>query len=188
MTETVPELIARRMGELQITSLLALHRRLPEGSISYETVRNLANGKQRGTRDERVIRDLATMLSVKEDVVRAALGAEPNYGPWELPERAQGLDQHERQVVVSMVDALLRAKRTGGSSDGRQPEAEKSDDGGSGAAHDVGKAGAAFTPSGGQPDNVRHITAKQQKMMDDSLMVDQAACDGDEPDEGEEEK
>lgn len=125
MTESVPELIARRMGELQITSLLALHRRLTDpDSITYETVRNLANGKQRGTRDDRVIRDLAIMLAVDEATVREAVGADPTYGPWELPPRAQGLDPQEREVVISVVDALLRAKRAGGN-DGRQPEAEK---------------------------------------------------------------
>lgn len=132
MTESIPELFARRMAELSVPSLLALHRRLPEGadSITYETVRNLANGKQRGTRDDRVIRDLASMLAVDENDVRDAMGIEHSFGEWEMPARAQGLDSHEREIVISVVDALLRAKRTGGPSADRQFKAPKSDDDG----------------------------------------------------------
>lgn len=168
MAESLPELIARRMGEQGITSLLALHKRLPEGgdSITYETVRNLANGKQRGTRDERVIRDLATILAVNENEVRDAMGVERTYGPWEMPARAQGLDPTEREVVIGMVDALLRAKR-GGSNEGRQPKAEKSPD-----------------PASDGASNVTTLTPKHQRMIDEAQMEDQAAYDGGEP-EGE---
>ena len=51
------------------------------------------------------------MLSVTEDVVREALAMPPTYGVWEIPPRAQALDPHERDVVMGVVDALLRAKR-----------------------------------------------------------------------------
>lgn len=163
MTESIPELIARRMAELQVTSLLALHRRLPQGhgSITYETVRNLANGKQRGTRDDRVIRDLASMLAVDENEVRDAMGIEHSFGEWEMPARAQGLDPHEREIVISVVDALLRAKRTGGSSADRQSKAQKNDN---------------PTPSGA--DNVTKLTSKHQRMIDEAQMLEEAAYDG----------
>jgi len=168
MTESIPELIARRMGELRITSLRALHQRLPEGadSITYETVRNLANGKQRSTRDERVYRDLAIILAVDENVVRTAMGAGPTFGAWDMPARAQGLDPHEREIVISVVDALLRAKR-GGSSDGRMPEAKK------------------MTPTPAPGANVTRLNAKRQRILDDAQLLDEAAYDGGDT-EGEE--
>ena len=127
VTESLPMLIARRMADLEVDSLSALHRRLPadDGRVTYETVRNLANGKQRTVREDRVLNALADMLDVEVNAVRAALQMEPDYGEWQLPDRAQGLDPQERQVVVSVIDALLRAKRTGGQKDAGDAEAEK---------------------------------------------------------------
>ena len=113
MSESLPQLIVRRMAELNAASMQALYRRLPDGDdrISYETLRNLANGTQRATRSPRIPRDLALMLEVTEAEVLDALGIGAESGPWELPPRASGLDQHERQVVIDLIDALLRAKR-----------------------------------------------------------------------------
>lgn len=118
MAESLPELIARRQGELGARSVLELYRRLPDGDdrITYETFRKLAIAEQRGSRDPRVPRDVALILDASESAVRAALDMEPNLGQWSLPARAQGLDQQERAVVEQVVDALLRAKRRGGSS------------------------------------------------------------------------
>lgn len=103
------------MGEMGVKSIAELHRRLPEGEdrIAYETVRLLSNGDQRNTRDPRVPRDLALILDVAEDQVRAALKIEPNFGIFELPPRAQGLAPSERKVVLSVVDAIITAKRGG---------------------------------------------------------------------------
>lgn len=124
VAESLPELIARRMKDLSVTSLNALHRLLPPGDdrITYETLRLLNNGQQRGTRDERVFRDLALMLDVDTNTVRAAIGVEPDFGPFDLPPRAQGLDPQERSTVVGVMDAILRAKRgASGWPDGAKP-------------------------------------------------------------------
>lgn len=113
-TESLPALIRRRQGELHAAGLMDLYRRLPEGTgrITYETFRLLANGKQRGHRGGRVFRDVALILSVTENDVREAMGAEPEYGDWELPARANALDPTERELVLRVIDGLLRAKRT----------------------------------------------------------------------------
>ena len=127
VNESLPELIARRQRDLGAAKVAELYRRLPDGEdrITYETVRKLANGEQRSAREPRVFRDLALILSVDESVVRLAMGVEPSYGEFEMPPRAQGLDHHERDVVLGVMDALLRAKRQGGQHEARHAEAEK---------------------------------------------------------------
>lgn len=103
------------MRELKARNLSALYRLLTPGDdrITYETLRLLYNGHQRGTRDVRVPRDLALMLKVSENEIRQAMRVEPNYGRFEIPDRAQGLAPDERKVVVSVIDAILTAKRGG---------------------------------------------------------------------------
>lgn len=132
VTESLPALIARRMNDLGARSVRDLYLRLPTDEtdrISYETVRKLVNGEQRRVKGNRVLRDLALMLEVNENEVRVALGVPPTYGPWEIPPRVNGLDPTERDVVMGVIDALLRAKRTGGL-DAGQAEAQKSNDSG----------------------------------------------------------
>lgn len=151
VTESLPQLIAERQAALQVTSLTQLYRRLPPGDdrITYETLRNLRNGTQRGVRDQRTLRDLALMLDVPEDRVRRALGVGPSWGPFELPPRASGLDPTERDVVLSVVDALLRAKRgegrPGDAPADRSRPAEQSDYGLA--------ARSGMGPPGALPDN-----------------------------------
>lgn len=130
VAKSLPELFAKRMGELGTKSVRELYQRLPDDGdcVTYETVRKLYNGEQRGTRDERVPRDLALMLGVDENVVREAMSIPPTYGPWEIPPRAQSLDPDERDAVMGVIDALLRAKRTGGTERGGTHKAEKSDE------------------------------------------------------------
>lgn len=115
VTKSLPELISDRMADLGVESVRQLYNRLPNEPgvqrVTYETVRKLYNGEQRGTRDERVPRDLALMLEVSENEVRAALAMPPAYGQFDLPPRAQGLAPQERDVVMAVVDALLRARR-----------------------------------------------------------------------------
>ena len=110
--ESLQEMIRRVMREEGLDSVRALYRRLPDNKdrVTYETVRKLANGEQRGTRDPRVFRDLAIMLRVDENDVRTALNELPTYGDWELPPRAQSLNPDERATVMNVVDAILRAK------------------------------------------------------------------------------
>lgn len=112
--ESLPELFSRRLGELNIPNLKAAYDKLPdpdgETRVSYETIRKLAIGRQRGTRDVRVLRAVALMLEISEREVREAMGVPPSYGPFELPARARELDPAERTIILNMVDALLRAR------------------------------------------------------------------------------
>lgn len=111
VTESLPDLIGRRMKELGASSIRALHARLPDDGdrISSETVRLLKNGQQKDAGD-RTIRDLALMLGVSENEVRQALDLPPTYGPWQIPERANVLTPRERTVVMSVIDALVSAR------------------------------------------------------------------------------
>lgn len=129
VTESLPALIRRRQGELRATGLMDLYRRLPAGDdrITYETFRLLANGRQRNIRGDRVFRDLALILAVDENTVRASIGAEPMYGPWELPDRAVRLDPDERNLVVNVIDGLLRAKSMRGEGNVTTTPTENSD-------------------------------------------------------------
>lgn len=115
VTESLPQLFSRRMGDLKVSTVRQLYQRLPQGDgvdrVTYETVRKLHNGEQRGSRDQRVPRDLALMLEVSENEIRSAMKMPPTFGEFELPPRAQALDPQERVVVMAVVDALLRAKR-----------------------------------------------------------------------------
>lgn len=153
MAESLPALIARRQKERGASSLRALYSlaELGDGGISYETLRRLSNGEQRGSRDPRVPRDLAVILGVSERIVREALAMEPDYGMWELPPRAQGLDARERDTVERVIDAILEAKRRGGTNDTSSAAPEKIRDGRSaGASHDIGNAIPAL--QNGSPD------------------------------------
>lgn len=165
MNQSIPELIAQRQGALGAKTLLALYRRLPAGDdrITYETLRNLANGRQRGTRDGRVIRDLAVMLDVQPDVVRKALRADPDFGEWELPPRAQALDPQERTAVVSVIDAILRAKRAGGGSSADTGEPRK-------------KSPEADEDQPAKPVTLAEI--KRQRLLEQAMPEEEAARDG----------
>lgn len=140
VSESLRDLMDRRMRELQASSLLALYRRAFSAGgdhVTYETIRKLYNGEQLTTRDQ-AITDLADLIEVEEATIREAMQVPPTFGPWKLPEQALTLTQRERQVVDSVIKALIDAKRTGGSSDGRRPEAEKSGEPGEAGAEVYG--------------------------------------------------
>lgn len=147
VTETFPQLFHRRMGELHLKSVRDMWRRLPDDPdrISYETVRLLANGQQRTVNEQRVIDDLVLILGVDENQIRASLALPPSYGPWDLPPRAQVLDPQERTVVMSVVEALLRAKGVG------VDEYQKSRSGGNGSTDDDDVSGLPPHTSGTGP-------------------------------------
>lgn len=117
MTESLPELIRRRMDDLGLTRLSELHRRLPHGDdyVSYETLRRAAAGQQ--VEGEKMLRAVAIMCGVPENTVRAAAGQPLAHGEWELPAAAQSLTIPERRVVESVIDAIVRAKKGQGHAD-----------------------------------------------------------------------
>ena len=121
MAESLKALIARRMGELGLATVSDLARAVPDGAVSGETIRNLASGKQRSIRESRVAEALAAALQVSANEVWTALGEPPELGRWEMPDRAQVLDAHERRAVEGVIEAILRAKRRGGSNAVAEP-------------------------------------------------------------------
>lgn len=135
MNETLQDLMERRLRELgkrrgrgESISLREAYQRLLEWTNdrnaelaeigeqapippTYEVFRRIRNGHTRIT--DVTASALATMLDVpEEDVYRAARIA-PRLGRFELPTRADRLDDQQRQVVLSVVDAILSASQAG---------------------------------------------------------------------------
>lgn len=113
VNETLQELLDRRLREMggrhEPRTLRSAYMALPKDGdwVTYEVVRRAAKGHTRIT--DRAARTLATMLAVDEDQVRRAAGQRPNLGTFELPPRASRLNEGERSVVLSVVDAILSA-------------------------------------------------------------------------------
>ncbi|MCO6661016.1 hypothetical protein KJZ00_09745 [Cutibacterium avidum] len=125
MTTPLQQLIADRQRDLGMSSLIATYRaaHLPDGSITYETLRRIASGKQRAIREDRTYVDLAAILRVSVDDVKSAEAGYTPVGGWK---RYESLTDREKQAVEAVMDAILAAHDEGGSSDDRQSEAEKS--------------------------------------------------------------
>jgi hypothetical protein len=132
VTETLQELMERRLRELgkrrgrgEAFSLHEAYERMLErvndenarrahtdevpmpAPPTYEVFRRIRNGHS--TISETTAAALATMLDVPEGDVAAAMGVRPPLGPFELPARADRLNERERRVVVDVVDAILTA-------------------------------------------------------------------------------
>lgn len=152
VTESLPDLIGRRMKELGATSIRALHARLPDDDdrISPETVRLLRSGRQKDAGD-RTIRDLALMLGVSENEVRRALDLPPTYGPWQIPDRANVLTPKERTVVMSVIDALVSARTEEKSWARGNASSEEADQGEAPEVEDSGASVTQLRPE--QPDD-----------------------------------
>lgn len=74
---------------------------------TYEVFRRIRKGHTNIT--DATALALATMLDVHVDDVYAAAQIRPRLGRFEMPTRADRLDQRQRAVIMSMVDALLEA-------------------------------------------------------------------------------
>lgn len=76
----------------------------------YETFRLIANGKHSGRISEEVVAAFVA-LGIGEREVRRAAGHQMEVvpGPFALPDRANRLTLPQREVVVSVVDAILTA-------------------------------------------------------------------------------
>lgn len=125
VTTPLQQLIADRQRDLGMSSLIATYRaaHLPDGSITYETLRRIASGKQRAIREDRTYVDLAAILRVSVDDVKSAEAGYTPVGGWK---RYESLTDREKQAVEAVMDAILAAHDEGGNSDDRQSEAEKS--------------------------------------------------------------
>lgn len=125
VTTPLQQLIADRQRDLGMSSLIATYRaaHLPDGSITYETLRRIASGKQRAIREDRTYVDLAAILRVSVDDVKSAEAGYTPVGGWK---RYESLTDREKQAVEAVMDAILAAHDEGGNSDDRQSEAQKS--------------------------------------------------------------
>jgi len=108
--------MGQRRGRGESISLHEAYQRLTDqhaagtytGKLpTYEVFRRIRNGHSRISDD--TASALATMLDVHVDVVYAAARMRPRLGRFELPTRADRLDGAQRQVVLSVVDAILDA-------------------------------------------------------------------------------
>lgn len=116
MDETLRDFIDRRLRELDRRrggrgrrSLRAAYMELADDNreVTYEVMRRAANGHTAlGLPAQRT---LAALLEVESEVIADLVGQRPELGPFELPERANKLDQHERDVILGVVDAILAA-------------------------------------------------------------------------------
>lgn len=124
MIESLQELFRRRQRELGVQGNPLTTREVwlrADGRVSYETFRRIEKGTHTKIGDE-VADALAIALDVPVSTVLAAAGQRPRLGKFELPRRADRLNEDERRVVVSVVDAIL----TAGQRDQDQPGAEPS--------------------------------------------------------------
>jgi hypothetical protein len=115
--ETLQQLVKRRLREMgaergrdEPLSLLEAFNAVPDPEITYELVRRVEK-KGHTNIGPKAVRTIATMLGVAADDVSAAAGQRPIRGRFELPERADMLEQPEREVIVAVIDALLDASR-----------------------------------------------------------------------------
>jgi hypothetical protein len=97
-----------KRGRGESLPLAEAFRAVPNPEVTYELLRRVeANGH--ATIGPKAVRTLATMLDVDENTIREAARQRPALGRFELPERADKLEPSERAVIVSVVDAILRA-------------------------------------------------------------------------------
>ena len=91
------------------------------GQVSYETLRLIARGEHSGRLSDETVAGLSLALDVPRSRVLAAMGRTMTgpQRPFEAPARWQRLTHRQRQLVVSVGDALLAAYEQG-----REDEAE----------------------------------------------------------------
>lgn len=80
--------------------------------VSYETTRQLFTGEHSGKISETTVDGLATMFDVAVSEITDAAGQRRRLGKFNLPRRADRLDDRERKVIVAVVDAILDAGET----------------------------------------------------------------------------
>lgn len=120
VTETLQELLERRLRELgqrrgrdESLSLREAWLRLPENEQgerrpTYEVFRRIRQSGHHNISDETAAA-LATMLAVDVDEVLAAAHQRPHLGRFELPRKADQLNEKERGAVLGVIEAILDA-------------------------------------------------------------------------------
>lgn len=129
--ETLQDLMARRLREMgrrrgrSALTLREAHEALRDATgatpVSYETCRKILKGEHSGHISDPTADALSIMLDVSVGEILTAAGQRPRLGKFSLPSRADRLDDRERRVVLSVVDAILDAAE-GGAEVVRLPE------------------------------------------------------------------
>lgn len=102
---TLGGFIRERMDAAEITSVRELARRI---GVAPETARRVLNNRDQPS--ESTLRKLADGLPAPIGQLRRLAGRPVGArGPFVLPPEADQLDQDQRDVVLSVVNALLRA-------------------------------------------------------------------------------
>lgn len=104
--ETLPELITRRLSELDRSARTAAGN--AHGLISNFTLSRYARGAG-GRLEMRTAQGIALACDVTLDEVLHAAGMPMAPGDFILPERAHKLTSKERLAVIAVVDAMLAA-------------------------------------------------------------------------------
>lgn len=101
--QTLAQVVRERMQQLGITSARGLASR---AGVAPDTARLLLSGA-RG-QNEQTIGKVADAIGLPVTVLRRAAGhQEGRLAPFTLPPEADRLNQHQRDVVLAMVRALL---------------------------------------------------------------------------------
>ena len=152
--------LSRLLNEVNDLNPMSLRKRAARigDRISYATIGDY----QRGTHAERP--DGATLLALAEAYdldladVQAAAGVGVGAGPWEPPAEVTQLSRRQQDAITELIMSMVER---GGSSDGRMPEAEKTDD--------------DAPASGSESGNVRRLTPRQERMLGQGQPVERAA-------------
>lgn len=134
--------------------------------LSHVTVRRLI---AEGRTSPATVTRVATALGVDEaEVYRWADIELSEWGPWTPPKEAHKLNPRARAAL----EELIRAVTQGGTSDGRQPEAEKNDDGPAG----VGDTATSAEPTAAEQ---AEYAQERQKALNYLQQVHEASARSD---------
>ena len=106
-------LVQSRLDELGIGAREA-HRR-SGGEVSYESIRNIIQGRHSGRVKDQTAEGLARALEVPVSRVYEAAGSTVPE-PWEWPSRFNRLTPRQRQIVEQVASGFLEANEKGGGS------------------------------------------------------------------------
>ena len=150
--------LSRLLNEVNDLNPMSLRKRAARigDRISYATIGDY----QRGTHAERP--DGATLLALAEAYdldladVQAAAGVGVGAGPWEPPAEVTQLSRRQQDAITELIMSMVER---GGSNEDSASKAQKS--------HDAAAASGS--------DNVRPLTPRQQRALDQGQPVERAA-------------
>ncbi|ANZ21692.1 hypothetical protein SNOUR_42320 [Streptomyces noursei ATCC 11455] len=114
MEDDLQKLVLARLAELGSARRPLSYRAAAarsQGHISHGTIGRIARGQHTGALEDETLDGLALALDVPRTHIEKAAGIfrERPLQPFTLPPRASRLSHSEREVVLSVVDALLAA-------------------------------------------------------------------------------